>query len=455
LLKESLQVHVAEVFMSGLLKPITSENTISKGETVQYDFIEGVRELLVDSVPTPDVDEVLEKVSHYIAEKAGVSIEDFTALLSINNNWDEETQEKILPFARITETVLRRLGGEYAALADTLKPTPNGKEPQDFPPITNFEFKIRTISFQEDETSIEIPPEINLQPFTFESATIELKKSDTVGRDAEVIIHRHPQQSQYFIEDLGNGIELEMVLIPGGTFIMGAPEKEKGSSDDERPQHQITVPTFFMGRYQVTQAQWRAVANFEKVNRDLKPEPSNFKGDDLPVERVSWYDAVEFCDRLSKHTGRNYRLPSEAEWEYVCRAGTTTPFHFGETITGELASYDASRTFAEEPKGEYRKQTTPVGQFPSNGFGLHDMHGNVYEWCLDNYHNNYEGAPTDGSAWVDADNNNRSLRLLRGGSWYVIPENCRSANRYNSNPAFDNYYIGLRVVCGVALRNNR
>ena len=461
LLKESLQVHVAEVFMSGLLKPITSENTTNKGETVQYDFIEGVRELLVDSVPTPDVDEVLEKVSQYIAEKVGVSIEDFTALLSPNDDWDEETRENILPFARITETVLRRLGGEYAALADTLKSTTNEQESpeklddfKDFPSITNFEFKIRTISFQEDETSIEIPPEINLQPFTFESATIELKKSG-IFANTEIIIHRHPQQSQYFIEDLGNGIELEMVLIPGGTFTMGAPENEKGSDNSERPQHQVTVPTFFMGRYQITQAQWRVVANLPQVERELKSEPSLFQGDNLPVEKISWYDAVEFCARLSNHTRREYRLPSEAEWEYACRAGTATPFHFGETITGDLANYRATNTFIDEPKGEYRGKTTPVGQFPPNHFGLYDMHGNVWEWCLDDWHDNYKGAPINGSAWVDSQNKNDnfSRKVMRGGSWDYLPVFCRSAFRNNldSNPNFDDNLmtLGLRVVCSV------
>ena len=120
-----------------------------------------------------------------------------------------------------------------------------------------------------------------------------------------------------------------MVAIPGGSFTMGAPKNERYSSDRESPQHQVTVQSFLMGKYPVTQAQWKAVAALPKVNRDLKLEPSKFKGDDLPVEQVSWYDAVEFCDRLSQHTGKQYRLPSEAEWEYACRAGTTTPFHFG------------------------------------------------------------------------------------------------------------------------------
>ncbi len=264
--------------------------------------------------------------------------------------------------------------------------------------------------------------------------------------------------AEYFVENLGNGIELEMVLIREGTFTMGAPEDEKGSSNDERPQHEVTVPTFFMGRYQVTQAQWRAVANFPQVERELKPEPSRFKGDNRPVETVSWYDAVEFCARLSNHTGRKYRLPSEAEWEYACRAATTTPFHFGQTITSELANYNATYAYGNGSKGQYRGETTPVGSFDvANAFGLYDMHGNVWEWCLDDWHDNYQDAPTDGSAWFDDKNNDNLSRksgraVLRGGSWYSFPDFCRSASRYFFSRAKRDYIgnnVGFRVVCGV------
>ena len=227
-----------------------------------------------------------------------------------------------------------------------------------------------------------------------------------------------------FVEDLGNGIELEMVLIEGGTFTMGAPESEEGSRDSERPQHQVTVPTFFMGKYQVTQAQWRAVASLTQVQKELEADPSRFKGNNLPVETISWYDAEEFCKRLSKHTGRKYRLPSEAEWEYACRGGTTTPFHFGDTITTDLANYRGigdeeykwSGSYGDGPKGVYRGETTKVGGFDApNYFGLHDTHGNVWEWCLDYWHESYEGAPTDGTAWTKDDNDNQSqIRVVRG-----------------------------------------
>jgi formylglycine-generating enzyme required for sulfatase activity/uncharacterized caspase-like protein len=276
-------------------------------------------------------------------------------------------------------------------------------------------------------------------------------------------IKREQRQAEYFREDLGNGINLDMVYIPAGNFMMGTEDKEierlakKFGWDGyrrEKPQHQVNVPAFCMGKYPITQAQWKAVAALPQINCELKAEPSNFKGDNLPVERVSWYDAVEFCARLSKKTDKEYRLPSEAEWEYACRAGTTTPFHFGETITSKLANYNARETFAQETKGEYRQQTTPVGQFPANAFGLYDMHGNVREWCLDDWHDDYKGAPKDGTPWFDNENNNLSKKMgsavQRGGSWDYFPVICRSAYRIvNSSRDPIIFNIGFRVVCGV------
>jgi formylglycine-generating enzyme required for sulfatase activity len=252
----------------------------------------------------------------------------------------------------------------------------------------------------------------------------------------------------YFREDLGNDIQLDMMLIPGGTFIMGSPKEEENSMDSERPQHEVTIEPFFMGKYQVTQEQWRFVAKLPQVNRELEQDPSHFKGDfkgdgstlltnNRPVEQVSWYDAVEFCDRLSNHTKRQYRLPSEAEWEYACRAGTKTPFHFGETITTDLANYDGQKS-----KGFYRQETTEVGSFEiSNNFGLYDMHGNVWEWCLDDWHDNYSNAPKDGSVWTSQSGNRK---VLRGGSWINYPHSCRSASR-SSYVRDEHHYIILNI----------
>jgi formylglycine-generating enzyme required for sulfatase activity len=276
---------------------------------------------------------------------------------------------------------------------------------------------------------------------------------------------RYSQQAAGFIQDLANDTQLEMVSIPGGTFVMGSPPEEPEElehQEDESPQHSVTVQPFFMGKYQVTQAQWRFVAHLPQVNKELNPDPSNFKGDgstsltnNRPVERVSWKDAVEFCDRLSQYTGRTYRLPSEAEWEYACRAGTTTPFHFGETITTDLANYDGDFTYGNGVEGVYRGETTEVGSFGvANNFGLYDMHGNVWEWCQDNWHSNYKGAPIDGSAWLDNEKNTNQ-RLLRGGSWDNLPEHCRSAYRGNDYLDSNDFNVGFRVVCCVLNTMNK
>jgi formylglycine-generating enzyme required for sulfatase activity len=274
-----------------------------------------------------------------------------------------------------------------------------------------------------------------LRGFEFETVTV-----DSRGR----VTDRRKVQGQYFVEEI-NGVALEMVEIPGGTFMMGSPADEAISSDSEGPQHQVSVPTFYMGKYEVTQAQWRAVASLPKVKSDLITNPSAFKGDDLPVEQVSWDDAVEFCERLTRATGRQYRLPSEAEWEYACRAGTTTPFGFGSTITAELVNYDGQNPYAQASQGMYRDKTTPIGYMGvANAFGLFDMHGNVWEWCLDAWHNNYNNAPTDGSAWEKE--GDPSKRVMRGGSWDSFAVISRSAYRSWYGPAIRFNTFGFRVV---------
>jgi formylglycine-generating enzyme required for sulfatase activity len=287
--------------------------------------------------------------------------------------------------------------------------------------------------------------------------------------ERRLIIRRQTRQGQYFSETLDSSINLDMMRIPGGSFMMGQTQAEKEELirlrggekyqqyfTDELPRHSVTVPSFFFGKYPVTQAQWRVVASYPKVEQDLESDPSNFKGANRPVEQVNWDDATEFCQRLSQHTGRTYCLPSEAQWEYACRAGTTTPFHYGETLSDELANYSSQDEKIGETlyKGAYgrgvlgqcRKETTDVGQFPANLFGLCDMHGNVWEWCEDDCHSNYKDAPNDGSPWVETDRKELE-RLLRGGSWDSFPDNCRSACRYDDPRDCRSYFIGFRVSC--------
>ena len=260
-------------------------------------------------------------------------------------------------------------------------------------------------------------------------------------------IDKRSLQVQGYRERLAEGVELTMVQIPAGSFLMGSPSEEPERYDDEGPQHQVQLQGFFMGQTPITQAQWQVVAGWQKLQRDLNSDPASFKGPNRPVERVNWEDAIEFCNRLSQRTGRHYSLPSEAQWEYACRAATTTPFHFGETINSELANYDATDAYGDGPKGLYRRETTDVATFPANPWGLHDMHGNVWEWCQDQWHTSYNGAPQDGSAWVDQDVNNDKQRLLRGGSWSFDPGFCRSAYRLRDRPDYAYYDVGFRVVC--------
>ena len=278
------------------------------------------------------------------------------------------------------------------------------------------------------------------------------------------------------LEDLPEAApHLTLLWISPGRFWMGSPETEPERRDSEGPQYLVQLQGFFMSQTPITQAQWREVAGWkegpgEQWGREMKTDPSRFQSkewpevnevrllqgesntDQRPVELVSWEDAMEFCYRLSKRTGRTYTLPSEAQWEYACRAGTTTPFCFGDMISSELANYDGNYAYANGSKGIYREQTTPVGMFPANAWGLHDMHGNVWEWCLDEWHESYEGAPTDGRAWVDAAEGVKSKdsaksKLLRGGSWDDFPRSCRSAYRFRSQPDGAFNRVGFRVVC--------
>jgi formylglycine-generating enzyme required for sulfatase activity len=324
-------------------------------------------------------------------------------------------------------------------------------EDPDFPPILTEESEVVTIEVVQPDAQ----PSGGLEPFEFEVATLERQEpSQQRGflpnlfqrqqPSGEWVIRRRSGQARRWLEPLGEDLVLEMVALPSGSFVMGSPKDEPNRSSNEGPQDEVQVKAFLMGRYPVTQAQWRFVAGLPQQERELKPAPSRFKGDNRPVERVSWYDAVEFCRRLSTHAGREYRLPSEAEWEYACRAGTTTPFHFGETISSELANCGSS-SYNNGPRCQSFSETTPVDRFGiANGFGLCDMHGNVFEWCQDEYHDSYKGAPEDGSAWGNGGDG--KYAVLRGGSWLYNPWNCLSAFCLRNDPRATDYLIGFRVV---------
>ncbi len=233
--------------------------------------------------------------------------------------------------------------------------------------------------------------------------------------------------ASFSIEDeQGNKITQRMRWIQPGTFLMGSPENELGRYDEEGPQHLVTLTQgFWLFDTPCTQALWQAV---------MGNNPSQFQGADRPVEQVSWWDCKEFIMRLnSLLPGLRLDLPTEAQWEYACRTGTTTPFSFGANITPEQVNYDGNYAY-----------TSPVASLPTNLWGLYDMHGNVWEWTQDHWHENYRDAPSDGSAWIDSDAG--ALRVIRGGSWRVSARRVRAAYRYGRDPGYRFDSLGFRCA---------
>ncbi len=308
------------------------------------------------------------------------------------------------------------------------------------------------------------PGGLSLRSHEFDVVTVNSKGS---------ITNRRRGHARYYTEDI-NGVALEMVEIPSGSFLMGTTEagadqvkkeyQRNAYSADvaskesrwEVPQHTVSVPTFYIGKFEVTQAQWRAVCKLPRVSKDLVCDLSDLphgseivhltsKGDSLPAQQVSWEDAIEFCERLARASGRRYRLPTEAEWEYAARGGTTTAFYFGDTITPELVNYDGNYPYGSAPKGTARQTTTAVGSlgYP-NAFGLYDMHGNVMEWCMDAWHDSYDGAPSNGTSWETAGDTRR--RILRGGSHYHDANHSRAAMRVPCPQDVRSPSTGFRVV---------
>ncbi len=505
---------MAEVLLSGLVRRLDDDSETGRvtdrqrrPDLIQFGFDEGVREALLDWLPPADTADVVQRVSELVERRWDQldGVPPFRAYLADPTALPpDHTMAPMAAFATATADIIERLGGRYRAYAQKLRETARMPSDDIWPkasfPFEPLEFDTAMLlAIPEPEqrrfdwATLE---EIKLQSITFTTATIELgasspsedpspaaSESDTDTEAGETVWMgtrsvlevsaetRSPGTTWGYHEPLTPGPAattadppaLTMLRIPAGSYLMGSPDDEIERHTDEGPQHEVHLEEFFLARNPITQAQWRVVARWQPLegelawDRELKEDPlgtevdSRFRGDDRPVVNVSWHDAMEFCRRLSKRTGKSYTLPSEAQWEYACRAGTTTPFHFGATISPELVNYDATSSYAGGPAGEYREQTTDVASFPANAWGLHDMHGNVLEWCLDHWHDSYvegdEKAPTDGSAWKKQTAEEGESRLLRGGSWDFNPRNCRAAYRSYYHPDNSSYFIGFRVCC--------
>lgn len=282
------------------------------------------------------------------------------------------------------------------------------------------------------------------------------------------MIGQNKKKARGMVENLGMA-ELELVSLDGGRFLMGAGEKEIGHAlaqaraegefdpetfevlSAELPRHAVNVRGFHMSRYEITQAQYAAVMN------QLPQMPPNMRGANLPVTNITWAEANEFCTRLSKMTGRFYRLPTEAEWEYAARAGSDTAYSFGDTISPQVAVYNSAIPYAKGPRGPKRSGPLEGGTLnTANAFGLENMHGNVWEWVADYWHSDYDGAPVNGTSWdepqdLGSDDPDEAgakdlSRVARGGSWFSQGGRCRSASRYRYHPTTKNSTLGFRVV---------
>ncbi|MBK9316973.1 MAG: formylglycine-generating enzyme family protein [Acidobacteria bacterium] len=318
------------------------------------------------------------------------------------------------------------------------------------PPLA---FSINLPDLELEKTSEKEPAEKPVvQPLSLSVAGFKVLTSDARGKVKETRI----ESTRFYNQELPGAVNLEMVELQSGAFMMGADRIElesiqrdyvKGVDRDmraelidriawESPQHQVSVSAISMSRYEITQTQWRAVAGLPKVEIDLISDPSQFKGGNRPVENVSWAEAVEFCARLSRLTGRTYRLPTEAEWEYACRAGTNSPFNFGGALNPEWANYNGRKPYGANSKGSFRGQTLPAGSLGfANAFGLFDMHGNVWEWTQDGW-------------LIDQSEigSNPTLRVLRGGAWDSAAGECRSGARQRMDLIYRSNNIGFRVV---------
>jgi formylglycine-generating enzyme required for sulfatase activity len=359
------------------------------------------------------VDKDLSGAMNEIKQIAEMAMSQQTGNLPMN----DRSSQKILDFLVASDLKKERL-------LDALENSRNANGE------VEFDYRLKSASA---ETTLDVCLE-NIQTYVQHqlSPVLEAKKAKEeeecaiaeLRRQQEVQLALQRQQKlRERIQSLSSELNLELVDVPAGSFMMGS-----NDYDNEKSPHQVTLKAFQMSKYPITQKQYRLV---------MGTNPSYFRGDEnCPVEQVSWHDAMKFCQELSKKIGQQVKLPTEAQWEYACQAGSTGKYSFGDDVNklGNYAWYDKNSG----------SKTHPVGEKLANSWELHDMHGNVWEWCEDVWHENYNGAPTDGSAWLTGVDKDR--RALRGGSWYIIDINCRSANRLRNNADFRGNGNGFRVV---------
>jgi formylglycine-generating enzyme required for sulfatase activity len=497
MVKDGGPLAMAELLLSGLIR--RQDGASSDGlqvaalqagaagrraaDRIQFDFEPGVRDLLLGQLQGQQTAEVVQRVSELIEHRWEMcdGVPPFQAFLADPTLLPEDHHlASAKAFAQMTAEIIERLpGAGFQRLARSLRQGAEGAPADPFPAelFAFAEIEVPCAVLQrlpqvEDDEAYSTAQwlDVPLSDFWFDTATWmdgKIRKHKARNRGLwELLQPSSPRDHQDPAAEAPTALYLPMLHIPAGRFLMGSPAEEEGRYDDEGPQHEVELREFFLSQTPITQAQWRAVAEWTRQEHEdadlwpeeLEPDPvarledaDRFRGEQRPVVGVSWHDAMAFCQRLRLRTGKNYTLPSEAQWEYACRAGTTTHFHFGETISTELANYNGSEVYANGEKGEYRRQTTDVDQFYANSWGLYDMHGNVWEWCADHWHSSYNGALEDGRPWIEPENDKNEhkakSRLLRGGSWFTVPLICRSAYRSSLHPADLNDSVGFRVCC--------
>jgi formylglycine-generating enzyme required for sulfatase activity len=416
------------------------------------------RDYLTECPVSEQLGQVLDKLVENATKKRFPSVEAVLEALSVHSSQASERVDAVnelstsVPSLAPVKQGLDELASEIAetsippeSLSSTPQPMPrvakkiNVPPPPPSPKISSAAKSIESAKVVTPQQPATATTKTQVKSFEFETATLS-RYTSAIGKKAKWQAVLNRRKAKCVAIELGEGLTIDLVAIPGGKFLIGSPETEAERGIEESPQQEIIVPPFLLGRYPITQAQWQAL---------MKNNPSRFQKNDAnnPVERVSWMDCLLFCQKLSQLVGKTFRLPSEAEWEYAARAGTTTAFYCGVTLITELANYNGDFVYGTGMEGENRRQTVDVTSFPANPFGVYDLLGNVAEWCADTWHDSYDGIPVDGSAWVSG--NEKEPRLLRGGSWLNVPGCCRSASRLKALPNIKSDAFGFRIAASI------